>query len=245
MTNKNIFLTIGAIIIILVIGALLLSPQTPNGSQNATSTNGTSYNAQGKIIFGVTDAATDMGAVSSIVVTVNKAELHSATDGWVTVSSATKQYDLLALKQSSAVSLLADANLSAGVYDQARLMISNVTVVRNGISQSAKLPSGELKMVGNFAVGANATSSVVFDFMADKSLHMTGNGKLIFAPVIRIEKVNNVYVLFKSNNEIGLSGGSRENDENVGMDEKGEVKADFELKGNLNVDANGDINVQL
>ncbi len=243
MTNKNIFLTVGAIVIVLIVGALLLSPQTPTStSQNATST-GTSYNAKGSVVFGVTDAAPSMGTITSVVLTVTQVSVHSTSSGWVTVSNATKQYDLLALRDSGAISLLASTSVAAGTYDQVRLAVSNVTVVRNGVSQSAKLPSGELKIVGNIVVGSNATTAVVFDFLADKSLHITGEGKLIFAPVIKIEKQDDASFELNSNNELRITSGHREDDENVGMDENGEVKSNFELKGTLNIDANDDVKV--
>ncbi|HHT9145881.1 MAG TPA: DUF4382 domain-containing protein [Candidatus Wunengus sp. YC61] len=239
MTNK----TIGIIVAVLAIVALgagtmyLFNWQMPLQSYNPKT--------QGKVVFGVTDVAEDMSGVSSVFVTVNKVEIHSATKGWVTASNETKQYDLLALKQSGAVSLLANANVDVGTYDQMRLMISKVTVVKNGVSQDAKLPSGELKIISDIVVNADKTLTVVFDFMADKSLHITGNGKFIFTPVIKVKKQSNANVELKSNGEINIMGGNQENDENVGMDEKGEVKNDFELKGDLDIDENDDIKIKV
>jgi len=238
MTNKNV----GIIVVILVIIALgvgamyLFNRQMPSQSYNPKT--------QGKVILGVTDATADMSGVSSVFVTVNKVEIHSAINGWATISNETKQYDLLALKQSGAVSLLANANVNVGTYDQIKIMVSKVVVVKNGVSQEAKLPSGELKIIGNIVVNADKTSSMVLDFIADKSLHTTGNGKFIFAPVIKIKKTNDAQVKITSNNEITIMGGEKENDEDVGMDEKGEIKNNFELRGNLNIDANDDIKLE-
>ncbi len=227
MTKKNTISLVILGIVVVGVGAYLLSQQTSL--------------QKGTVAFGVTDAAGSMGDVSSVLVTINKVDVHDATSGWVTVSNETKQYDLLVLKQSGAVSLLASSSVAVGTYDQVRLMISKVIVVKSGVRVEAKLPSGELKIIGNIVVNADKTTSMVFDFMADKSLHTTGNGKLIFAPVIKIQKRTDAQVELKSNDEIDITGGKEENDENVGMDEKGEVRNNFELKGNLNIDENDDI----
>lgn len=227
MKNKNIVISVILVVIVVAIGAYLLS-------QKASAQKGT-------VVFGITDAAEDMDGVSSIFVTVDKVEMHSTGDNWVTVSSATKEYDLLVLKQSGAVALLASSDVAAGTYDQVRLMISKVVVIKNGVEMEAKLPSGELKIIGNIVVNADKTSSVVFDFIADKSLHITGNGKFIFAPVIRIEKQGDATVELKSNDEIDIKDGEKEDDENVGMDEKGEIKTNFELKGKFSIDLDDNI----
>lgn len=225
MTNKNIVLLIILVAIVIGVGTYLFKPQT----------------SQGKIVFGITDAASNMEGISSVLVTVDKVEIHNTSNNWVTVSSETKEYDLLALKQSGAVSLLVNTNVDVGIYDQVRLIVSKVIVVQNGVQEEAKLPSGELKIVGNIVVNADKTSSVVFDFIADKSLHMTGNGKFIFAPVIKIKKQNDAKVELKSNNEIDIKDDEKENDEDVGMDEKGEVRNNFELKGKFSIDADDNI----
>lgn len=227
MKSKNIVILVVLLVVVFGVGAYLLNQK--------------SFTQKGTVVFGITDAAPDMGDVSSILVTVDKVEMHSAVDGWLTVSSETKNYDLLALKASGAVSLLANANVAVGTYDQVRLMVSKVVVVKNGVETEAKLPSGELKIVGNIVVNADKTSSVVFDFIADKSLHMTGNGKLIFAPVIRVEKQIDANVEVKSNNEVDIKDGKKDDDENVGMNERGEFKSNFELKGNLSIDLDDNI----
>jgi len=237
MTSKNI--TIFAILVVVIgLGAYFFNNSNP---PEKISTSNYNPQTQGKVVFGVADAAGDMQGVSSVVVTVDKVEVHSAANGWVTVSTTTKDYDLLLLKQSGAVSLLANANLDVGTYDQVRLMISKVVVTKNGVSQEAKLPSGELKLVGSVVVNADKTSSVVFDFLTDKSLHVTGKGKFIFAPVIKVKKQNDTKVELKSDDEVVITGGRHENDEDFGMDEKGDVKSNFELKGNLSIDENDDI----
>lgn len=237
MENKNTVSTIIIIIVLVLIGIGAYFLSKPTSEENVTNTSST-YNpqTQGKIIFGITDAALDMEGVSSVFIAVNKVEIHSEAKGWITASNETKEYDLLELKNNQEISLLAEANVDIGVYDQVRLMISKVVVIKNGIQEEAKLPSGELKIMGNFVVDADKSLSVTFDFIADKSLHTTGNDKIIFAPVVKLIKQNDVAVEIRQNNKLNITGGMRENDQNFGMDEKGEVRANFELKGNLDID---------
>ena len=242
MENKNIITFIGALaIVVLAMSAVYYYNQQIPSQQGTTVTLSYDPKTQGKVVFGITDHAEDINGVSSIFITVNKIEIHSEANGWATVSNETKQYDLLALKQSGAVSLLANANINVGTYDQVRLMVDKIVVVKNGVEEEAKLPSGELKMMQNIVVNADKTVTVVFDFIADKSLHITGNGKFIFTPVIKVKKTSNASLELTSDNEITILGGDQEDDEDFGMDEKGEVKNNFELEGNLEIDDKNEI----
>lgn len=243
MTNKNIIVLTVIGLVVIIFGIYLFNqPKSLQESENTALLN--NQKTQGKIVFGITDATKDITGVTSVIVTVNKVDIHNAVGGWITVSTVTKEYDLLALKKTGTVSLLVNTNVDAGTYDQVRLMISKVMVTKNGVEQEAKLPSGELKIIGNIVVKGDKTSSIVFDFLADKSLHLTGNGKFIFAPVLKVTKRGDVEVELKSNNELEIKDGDKEDDEDsedIGMDSKGEVKVNFELKGNLNIDINGEI----
>ncbi|OGZ64025.1 MAG: hypothetical protein A3A98_03710 [Candidatus Staskawiczbacteria bacterium RIFCSPLOWO2_01_FULL_40_39] len=236
--NKNIILTvvIVALIALAALGVYYYNQEIPENGDSTT--NGTE---QGKMILGITDAAASMENISSVWLTVNKVEIHDETKGWIVVSNETKQYDLLALKQSGAIALLATADIDAGTYNQVRIMVSKVVVVENGVEKEAKLPSKELKIVGRFVVNEDKTSTAVFDFLADKSLHVTGNGKIIFAPVIKLDSKSNADVQVKTNSEVTINGGRKEDEKTVGMDEKGELKVNFILDTKDGVDILGDV----
>ena len=191
---------------------------------------------QGKVVVGITDAATSLQGVTSIMMTVDMVEVQSAMQGWVTVSSSSKQYDLIQLKKSGAVALLADANLSAGTYNQIRLTISKVLVTASGTTQEAKLPSGTLKIVGRIVVEEGKTATAVLDFKADKSLHVTGNGKFILAPVINLKTKSDASVERESDDTLKIGGGKDEDNVNAGMDEHGDTKDNFELDSNAKIE---------
>lgn len=196
--------------------------------------------AQGRAVFTVTDAATTLTGVTAVNMTVDKLEAHSAsTDAWMTVSTTAKTYDLLKLKATGSSELLADANLDAGSYDQIRLDISKVELTVNGEVQAAKLPSSSLKLVGNLTVTAGQTSTAALDFMVDKSLHLTGSGTYILTPVVRLMTKNAASVKIDTNDKVEVDGGATESDETAGMDEKGDMRANFELQDKLDLDAQG------
>ena len=210
-----------------------------------SSNTNTNLASQGQAIIGISDASAAIPGVTSIMITVDTVEVQSGANGWITVSSGTKQYDLLQLKQTGAVALLADANLPAGTYDQIRLTISKVLVTASGTTQEAKLPSGTLKIVGRLVIEAGKTATAVLDFNADKSLIATGNGTFILAPVVNLQTKSNVTVEKQSDNTLKISSGTVEDNVNVGMDQNGDTQDNFELgsSSKVEVDSEGRIHV--
>jgi hypothetical protein len=194
---------------------------------------------QGRVVFSVTDAAVALENIQSVNITITKAEVQSAEKGWVSVSNKSQVFDLLTLKNSNALALLADVNLDAGAYNQIRLTVSKVEVTQAGKVNVAKLPSNDLKIVGSLIVDANSTSSAVLDFLVDKSLHITGNGQFVFAPVVRLIAKSQTEVTVDAKSLVNVSGtGKIDSDTTVGMNEKGETKENFEINANAKVEVN-------
>lgn len=178
---------------------------------------------EGRAVFTITDAAADMGTVTSVMVTVDSVRVHSETEGWVTVSSQAQTFDLLKLKAEGSQELLADVTLKEGTYQQLRLDIGKVIVVDDKGEHEAKLPSGELKIVGDLEVKANSTSTATFDFIADESLHVTGNGEYILAPVVQLETQTDAEVEVKADQKVEIKAGKVKTNVKVGMDADGNV----------------------
>lgn len=190
---------------------------------------------KGRVVVTMADAAADMGAVSSVKVTVDSVSVQSASAGWVTLNATPKTYDLLELKSSGQEALLAEARLDPGKYEQMRLKISKVVVTDANGTHEAKLPSGDLKIVGGFTVGPNSTSTATFDFVADESLHVTGNGQYILAPVIRVVTRENASAQVGSDGRVTISGGQIKVDLKVGMDEKGNLGTNLRIPADASV----------
>jgi len=188
-----------------------------------------------------------MGSVTSIGVIVSSVSVHSAGSGWITVSSVPQAFDLMQLRSSGAQSLLADANLTSGKYDQIRLEISSVTVTDSSGSHTAKLPSGDLTIKGEFNVAANSTTSLSLDFLADKSLHVTGNGMYILAPVVHLQgkEGSDIQIDASAKDNVKVRGGSARIDIQVGMDEKGEVGENLSIPADANITIGGDDTISI
>ncbi|MEK7536118.1 MAG: DUF4382 domain-containing protein [Patescibacteria group bacterium] len=198
--------------------------------------NGSPAEAKGRVVVAITDAAADMGAVNSISMKVSGVKLHSTTDVWVDVGGSAT-VDLLQLKASGEFALLVAADVAAGTYDQVRVMVDEVTVTTtDGTTASAKVPSGEFKMMGDVVVAEGETSSISLDFLADVSLHMTGKGEYIFAPVVHMENRSNAIVEVSANNTVTIEGGAISSNETHGMDASGEVRQDFRLDTSAGVE---------
>jgi hypothetical protein len=193
----------------------------------------------GTMVVTVTDAAADMGSVTSIMVTIDSVMVHSEADGWTTVSSDAKTVDLLELKAQNANSLVALVNLSAGDYNQMRLDISDVVVTDAQGEHEAKLPSGELKVNTNFTIGNGTTTAASFDFIAHESLHVTGNGRYILAPVVQVETRDDVTVDASNEDKVLVAGGTVRTNARVGMDIKGNVGVDVRIPANAKLDIGG------
>ena len=204
-------------------------------AQQVVDDTGTASTQQGRAVFAITDAAADMGIVSSVKVTVESIKVHSAAEGWVEVSSAQKTYDLLQLKAENKNELMADVQIDEGTYDQIRLGISSVVVTDANGTHEAKLPSNELKITGKLVVEANSTAAATFDFIADESLHVTGNGKYVMAPVVQLETREDADVSIKSSNAVQISGGKVDTNIKVGMDINGNVGIGVKIPSNADV----------
>ena len=239
--------TLGIIIaIVVILGGAYLLMRAPGPTD--TNVNGdAAAGAQGRVVFSVTDAAADMSAISEINMRVSKVEVQSATEGWATVSTTPRIFSLLSLNERNQSVLLADVDLKAGSYNQVRLAVDSISLImKDGTTKSAKLPSGELRINTKLVVKEDATSSVNFDFLADKSLHVTGNGEYIFAPVVKTESKSEASVTVNSRNEVSIKGGRTEDTNTAGMDIAGNVKLNFQInsKQKLNLGADGKIKLE-
>lgn len=228
-----------ALLAILIIAAIIFMKYDYNTSEYKSGTSGGAIQT-GRAVFGITDAAANMGSVTKVEVTIDEVSAHSETEGWMVVSSTPKTYDLLQLKASGDVVVLADAQISQGAYDQLRLKISKVIVTDANGTHEAKLPSGELKIVGGMDVKANETSSVKFDFIADESLHVTGNGKYIMAPVVQVETREDADVEIKSGNKVEISGGDVKTNAKFGMNIEGDVGIGLKVDKNIDLSIGDD-----
>ncbi len=107
--------------------------------------------------------------------------------GWLPLNilAGKETFDLLQIQGIEQV--LAVTELEPGNYTQIRMTISNVQVrLGDGDLQDAILPSGKLKFVRPFSIVEGQTMALLFDFNAEKSVIVTGPGKIIVKPVVKL-----------------------------------------------------------
>lgn len=248
---RKISIAVAALGMLSLLGAGCMTTANVNSNENNAAlntnvnanANTTTNNGQGRIVVAMTGEGSALTGVTAVTVNVSKTEVHSTSSGWITVSTATKSYDLLQLKSQSVSKLLADSNVAADTYDKVRLTIDSVQLTVNNKTVTAKLPSNMLEIVGNFTVSADQTSTATLDFMIDKSLHLTGNGTYILAPVVKLTTMSDATATLTSDDAVDISGGRTETDETVGTDVDGQTRANFMLPDSLKVDASGKIQV--
>ncbi|MDY6911316.1 MAG: DUF4382 domain-containing protein [Chloroflexota bacterium] len=128
---------------------------------------------------------------------VTEEETNDDQDGgqWVSLDLEVEDFDLLELVNGE-YDILALAEVPCGRYTQMRMHVSEIKVVTLDENTSltstytAKLPSGKLKFVRPFEIICGATTVLDFDFDVNKSIVFTGNGKVIFKPVIKLAVLN-------------------------------------------------------
>ena len=105
---------------------------------------------------------------------------------WITIDlSDNTTFDLLQIEGIE--QFFGSSEVAAGKYTQVRLVVDAIKVkLGNQEPQDATLPSNELKLVRPFDVMAGETTLIVLDFDADKMVTVTGAGKIIVKPVIKL-----------------------------------------------------------
>ena len=228
-------------VFILVLGCTEQIQSESSNPQSQSGIGSSSGQAQGRAVLTITDAAANMGSVTSVKLTIDSVKVHSSSEGWVTLSTNPKTYDLLKLKMQGKQELLLDTQINEGTYDQIRLDVSNVIVTDAKGEHETKLPSNVLKINANLVAKANQTTTANFDFVADESLHKAGNGKYILAPVIHIETRDNADVELKSENDVHVTGGIIKTNMKVGMDAEGNVGFGVRLPEDANLTIDGEL----
>jgi hypothetical protein len=194
MSTKHFIRKLG--LVSAVSGAALLSACGGGGGSPSVSAD------TGVLAVSMTDAPAcgfDKVNVTVTKVRVNKSATASDTDSsWTDITlSSPKKIDLLSL-QNGILTTLGQTTLSAGHYTQMRLVLADNastplanSVVATGsttetaIETPSAIQSG-IKLTNEFDVAANATTDLVLDFDACKSIVTKGNGAYLLKPVISV-----------------------------------------------------------
>ena len=144
---------------------------------NADSSSGT-----GTLEVRVTDAPDP--SITAVYVTTANIEVSVAELGWLSVIDEEITFELLALEGVEAV--LGTAELPIGNYTQVRLSVTEVQIEKDGELITAEVPSGKIRLVGNFELVADEKTFISLDFEVDKSLVDRRRQGFLFKPVIKL-----------------------------------------------------------
>lgn len=138
----------------------------------------------------LTDAPGDYEAVN---VEIERVDVHTDVDGWVTLNTYAGVYNLLDYVNGEDT-LLATAELPAGSISQIRLILGDDNTVQvDGQVYELKTPSAQqsgLKLNFHDTLAVGVVHGLILDFDAGQSVVETGNGKYILKPVIRVMGVD-------------------------------------------------------
>lgn len=230
-------------LIVVLLTVLIVGYTVMYKDKNSTTPDNKGIN--GRVVFSVTDAAANMGNITEVNIQLDGLEIRRANGTWEKVSSAPKAFNLLALKSQGRHELFADVEQEVGTYDKVHFEIKSVGVTtKDGKTHLATVPSGGLEMNTNLVVRHGETSSLAFDFLADKSLFTASTGEYVFAPVVKADSKSGVKLSFGANNAVLVESGSTDDSRTVGMKLDGSIKADFQLSPTQKIELKDLIKVQ-
>ncbi len=146
-------------------------------------------NEKGTLTLKITDAPGDLN-ISEALVTISYVEVHIAAGGnnssaeWVTVINESQQFDLIQLV--NVTDILASTLLDVGIYTQIRLHIAEALVTIDDIQYDLEIPSKTVKLVCQFIIEPENTTTLILDFDIQESVHKTGSDKYILQPTIKV-----------------------------------------------------------
>lgn len=146
-------------------------------------TDGGSGSATGQFSLFVTDAPADIGDFSELTVNLQKVMIHKSADGdngskgeWLEYDLNISSFDLTQLVDGNVLEVIS-ISLPAGMYTQVRLEAESASGLVGNDTVSIFVPSGTLKIVKPFMVGAGKEVEFLFDINVVRKGSVMGNGK--------------------------------------------------------------------
>ncbi len=107
---------------------------------------------------------------------------------WITVVEGPASFNLIDLRENGVEEILGNTETDTGRYTRIRMYVTLEEAVVDGITVNEGIifPSEVLKITGTFDIEESKTTILTLDFDAEKSLVFTGEGKVMFKPVVKL-----------------------------------------------------------
>jgi hypothetical protein len=167
------------------------SPTAPPGGGTGGPPPGGTVSGTGTLRLEMTDAPVD--GVTQLVVWVSGLKVKPAGQPTTRIDANLGPYDLLALR-GGVTTILADALIDAATYQYIEILLdesqSFVVEKATGLQLPLAIASDKIKLNGGpFEVLKDGTTTVLFDFDAERSLRQRGNGSWLLHPVLEVLEI--------------------------------------------------------
>ena len=140
----------------------------------------------------LTDQPIDIDNAKEILVTISEINVQKEGEGFLTLWSDEKTYDLLKLRNKE--EKIVDITLEEGTYTQIRLVVVSGQIVIDGeLPHDMTVPSSEVKIPVIFNIMEGGATEIVLDFEAEHSIHVVNAGQseqYILRPVIKVKSIS-------------------------------------------------------
>jgi hypothetical protein len=140
----------------------------------------------------LTDQPIDINNAEEILVTISEINVQKEGEGFFTLWSDEKTYDLLKLRNEE--EKIVDITLEKGTYTQIRLIVVSGQIVIDGEQpHDMTVPSSEVKIPVIFNIIDGGVTEIVLDFEAEDSIHVVYAGQSAeykLRPVIKVKSIS-------------------------------------------------------
>jgi hypothetical protein len=140
----------------------------------------------------LTDQPIDIDNAKEILVTISEINVQKEGEGFLSLWSNEKTYDLLKLRNKE--EKIVDITLEEGTYTQIRLVVVSGQIVFDGEQpHDMTVPSSEVKIPVIFNIIDGGVTEIVLDFEAEDSIHVVYAGKSAeykLRPVIKVKSIS-------------------------------------------------------
>jgi len=145
---------------------------------------------QGRVVMYLADAPTD--SFTEVNVEIESIEIYSEQKGWIELQTEAGIYNLLELTNGT-MAMLVDVNVEADTYTMIRVHIGGEsTIVVEGSMVDISIDAGAhegIELVHHIELESGATTEILLDFDAHRSVSGSLVGGFVLDPVIRVQSM--------------------------------------------------------